>query len=1126
MNQIYKVIWNKSTQQFTAVSELASGYCRSSRSRSVFGSSSLMLVGVLLGGFAVSTPVYAESAVCMNEGKPSEKASNTAPGTNAVACGAGATASAQYAIAIGQGAQASFVAGTGANQTSPIAIGTNAVAKNGGGSQGITARRLDADNVQQFGTAYRVYQSKSDGSTYSAQYQIKPSSLAIGEKSVAYSGGVAVGYNNTAGQDNLISGFAFGNNNTATGPMSFAFGIGNETTATSAISVGTTNRAKGDTSIAIGRQTDATGNYSTAIGNIAIASGVSSFAAGHSATASGARAIALGSSSSTTAMYEKGTETKASGEDAIAIGTGAKAEAKNAISIGTGNVVKGENSGAIGDPSIINGANSYSVGNNNVIGSTSDNVFIFGNAIQAGGTADTSGAVTDTASVSGSVALGNKAKISVESGVALGEESNASTAKGVVGYDPLNATADKTGSTWTSTRAAVAIGDVSDTDDTKRITRQITGLAAGTAETDAVNVAQLKAAQTHYYSVKSTVTGTGSNYNNDGATGTNAMAAGVSAAAAGAGATAVGLSSNAAGANAVAVGSGAKAEAAQGVAIGNTANAAATTGVTSGVAVGTNARVFGNSGVAIGRNSAASTDGVALGTSANANQANSIAIGNTAYAGNEAVHIGMTGTRGNWSGHSGAFRRGSTMIGYEAATQGLYSTVTGNNNKILINQRATTGGLPFFGGAFAGQGAFSHIYGSQNTVGDITSTDTTNSIAVLVTGSGNTVQNSNGALVSGYGNTLTNSAHNKIVMPIIEGGMSEVARSMASSGTELGQTALIGAGNSLDKGKDTLVIGMHNTVKTSNDSSITGNNLTVNSIDRSLVSGNDNTVHSATDVLAMGNKQTLGSDGNPISGTIVLGNDITLADDTEVKNAIAIGNKTKVASESIAIGQAAEATGEQSISIGFGNKVHGNNSGAIGDPSTINAESSYSVGNNNTLGTATTDPATNEITYSGKDIFAFGNNITTTTNNSVFLGSNAAYVADGTTSKGIDNSYKSATINNITHNFAGGENVAGVVSVGNTDGTRRIQNVAPGLISATSTDAINGSQLYSAINSGWNFSIGKTGAGTNSISYTGGTGATFETVKLGDTLNFIAGDNIDITQKGKNITISAKVMKG
>ena len=146
-------------------------------------------------------------------------------------------------------------------------------------------------------------------------------------------------------------------------------------------------------------------------------------------------------------------------------------------------------------------------------------------------------------------------------------------------------------------------------------------------------------------------------------------------------------------------------------------------------------------------------------------------------------------------------------------------------------------------------------------------------------------------------------------------------------------------------------------------------------------------------------------------------------------------NASVTGNQSISVGYNSNVTGNQSIAIGVGNQVHGDNSGAFGDPSIINANASYSIGNNNTLATGLTG------------VFALGNDIKNTANNSVFLGSNSAYTAaDSNTTAGITNA-------------------TGVISVGNISAnqTRRIQGLAEGLVSANSTDAIRGSQLYAAM---------------------------------------------------------------
>ncbi|WP_287771218.1 YadA-like family protein [Megasphaera sp.] len=130
--------------------------------------------------------------------------------------------------------------------------------------------------------------------------------------------------------------------------------------------------------------------------------------------------------------------------------------------------------------------------------------------------------------------LGYNTDVTQNGGVALGSEAVASTAAGKAGYDPAtkDASTDTTG-TWKSTLAAVSVGDSTDSANVK--TRQITNVAAGFADTDAVNVAQLKKVQTqldansvHYFSTNSSKTEAGTNYANDGATGTDSIVIGIS----------------------------------------------------------------------------------------------------------------------------------------------------------------------------------------------------------------------------------------------------------------------------------------------------------------------------------------------------------------------------------------------------------------------------------------------------------------------------------------------------------------------------------------------------------------------------------------------------------------------
>ncbi len=152
-----------------------------------------------------------------------------------------------------------------------------------------------------------------------------------------------------------------------------------------------------------------------------------------------------------------------------------------------------------------------------------------------------------TANISNAVMLGYNTDVEKDGGVAIGADSVASVDKGVAGYDPSTDTASAdTSATWKATAAAVSVGKAA-TPTSAAITRQITNVAAGTQDTDAVNVAQLKkvqaavgAAKVHYYSAKSTKTGAGSNYDNDGAEAEDSIVLGISSSSKGVNSTVLG----------------------------------------------------------------------------------------------------------------------------------------------------------------------------------------------------------------------------------------------------------------------------------------------------------------------------------------------------------------------------------------------------------------------------------------------------------------------------------------------------------------------------------------------------------------------------------------------------------
>lgn len=261
--------------------------------------------------------------------------------------------------------------------------------------------------------------------------------------------------------------------------------------------------------------------------------------------------------------------------------------------VGNGNEVKKSTNVAVmgSKNSVTSAKNSQIFGDNRVVtgadGATIDGAVIIGSADA------TTPMTTNKKNVT---ILGYNANATVDGGVALGAGSVASVDKNTIGYDPVTKKASTdTSSTWKSTAAAVSVGDAS-----KNMTRQITNVAAGTQDTDAVNVAQLKAAQTHFYSVNSTDEKAG-NYNNDGAKGKNSLAAGVGALANGNNSVAIGTKAKAqndalavgesasAGNNSIAIGMNASAGYSQNMALGYYANVAK--GVTNSTALGYGSQV-------------------------------------------------------------------------------------------------------------------------------------------------------------------------------------------------------------------------------------------------------------------------------------------------------------------------------------------------------------------------------------------------------------------------------------------------------------------------------------------------------------------------------------------------------
>ncbi|WP_442486345.1 YadA-like family protein [Fusobacterium necrophorum] len=235
---------------------------------------------------------------------------------------------------------------------------------------------------------------------------------------------------------------------------------------------------------------------------------------------------------------------------------------------------------------------------------------------------------------------------------------------------------------------------------TKGNEHQIKFVADGSEDTDAVNFRQLEKAKTRYYSVKSTEKGAGSNYNNDGATGQNAMAAGVKSKASGINSTAVGYDNNVMGANSSAIGHK------------NIVNK----GANNSSAIGEDNIITSSKSIAFGRkNTVKSFSSSAVGTenTIEANSGNSVAMGALNKVETEASNSIV-------SGRKNAVQQGSShavAFGEENTVKGSYIYAFGGENKIIGNDSSAIGKKNEVEGRYnLVLGAENKVKGSHNTV--------------------------------------------------------------------------------------------------------------------------------------------------------------------------------------------------------------------------------------------------------------------------------------------------------------------------------------------------------------------------------------------------------------------------
>ena len=829
----------------------------------------------------------ADYAVAIGQEALAEKESSIAFGNsakaqnnNSVAFGSFATATARSGVALGSSSLANREKGAigylaDAKTTSEAWKATRGAISIGNEEKGITrqltglaagSEDTDAVNVAQL----KAVNTKVEGN--------KIHYLSIGpdnEKNLAQDGN----YNNDGADSHW--GIAIGVNASSKGGGSIAIGKGSQAHGTEehraqGVSIGSASRAIGAFATAVGHDTKAFGEYSVAYG--------------------------LGD---------------AYGRGSIAIGSGAVAALKEGITKEEYNKLSDEEKAWYGKTDYDDQKIFYQFRHKGKDGKVED-IKNYGMAIGSGATSfDNAGLAVGLNAKTNKdfgVALGAYAENKVEQGVALGTSSVADRAKDVKGYLPTTGKAienfeeamkatgkeaafkelkgkylaaqeklakaqeaynadqsptnmmnlDKAqkelkGLTeeyavmtapWTSRRGAVSVGN-----DKTGFTRQITGVAAGSEDTDAVNVAQLKALNdkvdksgVHYLSVNSddTANPAGTNWNNDGATGKDAVAIGKNAAAAGESAFATGWKSKAAGYSDIAIGREAEATGGWGVAIGQAAKAKASTAVAMAFA----AEAKGANSLAIGVQSEARTnDSSAYGRGAKALGQVALAVGTLTKAeGNHSSVFGFKATTDSTAWNGTAIGRGA-YIGKQAPDGTTPDIGVSDNYYMPVDDdTAVEAGKETKNSTAVGFGAKS--FGYQNTaVGAGAEAFDTNTVAVGVMSKA----------IGHYANALGKQARAEGKDSIAIG---HFARAIGESSTALGDYAITSTLDGKKGVSKSVAVGSH--ARAASDNSIAlGNNSLANIADDVKTEAylSKETFKKENGVVSVGNKEyTVGNE--------------------------------------------------------------------------------------------------------------------------------------------------------------------------------------------------------------------------------------------------------------------------
>lgn len=412
---------------------------------------------------------------------------------------------------------------------------------------------------------------------------------------------------------------------------------------------------------------------------------------------------------------------------------------------------------------------------------------------------------------------------------------------------------------------------------------------------------------------------------------------------------------------------------------------------------------------------------------------------------------------------------GSTSLGSNAYAGGTLSTVLGAYN-IATSGYNGTGGLNSL--SYAAQNFGSTIVGTLNTnesatvpVGFLSTSYS--GIANSTVGIANRTYNSNGALIFGAGNEITNSVVDISSVSITQtASVNELAGNLRTAihEDEGGATLAIGGGNTADYTQASQLIGVNNTLKGSSSSvsqynALNGYKNTATNVKHVTAIGSENSITNTNTAVVVGDKRTLtGADNSVIIGSSSNGTT------TSVKNAVAIGTESNATVEGgVALGAGSVASTDKG-KVGYdpGTKAASTNT----DSTWVSTRAAVSIGDTANgitrqitglaAGTADTDAvnvaqlkavkgdASQAVTESKK-------------HSSVVAGNNIKVTSQTNDAGGTE--YSVSTADNVSFSSVT-VGAASISQAGIQAGSQKITNVAPGTISATSTDAVNGSQLY------------------------------------------------------------------